>query len=245
MLLTGPPSPLPRVPRNAPGSVPDQGARPSGDETAAAACHATGCGPVPDLGHPRNPEARSEREMSRSVRSCHVSAAHRAVRTRCLGWSHRDLPGRGWGSKVGTTASCVAPGSDGLVENGRAPSSGTAARATREVGSAPNPATDPGRGLRRTGRNTTAAWTGGRAPGGPSRERRAHRSPPNQTDPGGERHDPNQRVSIAVATTMDTRYRGSRKARSHVAGAHCCRHSNGQPTLRIMRRDHHRKRRRT
>ncbi|HEX2297908.1 MAG TPA: hypothetical protein VHH34_05225, partial [Pseudonocardiaceae bacterium] len=42
---------------------------------------------------------------------------------------------------VGTTASCVAPDSDGLVVNGRAPQSGTAAHATREVGSAPNPTT--------------------------------------------------------------------------------------------------------
>src|SRR4051794_1249694 len=39
----------------------------------------------------------------------------------------------------GTTASCVAPGRDGLVVIRRAPASGTAPEATTEFGSAPQP----------------------------------------------------------------------------------------------------------
>src|SRR4051794_35157131 len=41
--------------------------------------------------------------------------------------------------RVGTTASCVAPGSDVLVTNGRAPQPGTAPVVTPEFGSAPRP----------------------------------------------------------------------------------------------------------
>jgi hypothetical protein len=93
---------------------------------------------------------------------------------------------------------------------------------------------------RGNGLNTKAAWRAGEhraARAGNGAPTAAHPTRPIRHD----QHDPTQRVSTAVATTMNTRNRGSWKARSHEAGAHC----NGQPILRIMRRDHHRTCRRT
>src|ERR671925_1218936 len=54
----------------------------------------------------------------------------------------------------GSTASRVAPGSDGLVDNGRAPQPGTAGQATTGFGSSANPATSPPATGRASGRNT-------------------------------------------------------------------------------------------
>src|SRR3954466_1871894 len=43
--------------RGHPRSRPRLGGTPVRDESVAAGCHATGCGPVPDLSHPHNLEA--------------------------------------------------------------------------------------------------------------------------------------------------------------------------------------------
>jgi hypothetical protein len=150
--------------------------------------------------------------------------------------------------RVGTTARRVAPGSNGLLENRRAPASGTAAHATPRFGSAPNPATParrPGRCSWRNhtrspdheaGRRATRAGNGaptGRQPTRPTRwtDTIAPRQPGARAG-GGQ--DPNYRLSMAAATTMSTRNSRSWTRRSQVSVVHGCRHSHGQPLLRIM-----------
>jgi hypothetical protein len=73
---------------------------------------------------------------------CPVPAGHGPARGPCpWGGLAVIIRERGWVWRVGTTAGRVAPGSDGLVANRRAPASGTAGRATPGFGSAPSPAT--------------------------------------------------------------------------------------------------------
>ncbi len=67
-----------------------------------------------------------------------------------------------------------APGSDGLVVDGRAPASGTAARAPLGFGCSANPAVSTGAGSTRAGMNSPAEPPGRRPEFGPGRGRRAN-----------------------------------------------------------------------
>jgi hypothetical protein len=120
-------------------------------------------------------------------RSCPVSADHKAARTRCLGRSRRGLPGRAGDRGSAPPPVARNPAATGSSTTGVPPRRGRPS--TQPARSVVNPTGPPTQvsGSRRTGLVTTAAWTGGRAPGGPSRERRAHRSPtrPDRPDATG------------------------------------------------------------
>jgi hypothetical protein len=90
------------------------------------------------------------------------------------------------------------------------------------------------------GARAAHASSGGHAPqeGGRewciSTERREARSRVAPTPPT-RGHDPICRLSMAVPTTMSTRYFGSCPRRSRVSVVHGCHRSHGQPIQRIMR----------
>jgi hypothetical protein len=127
------------------------------------------------------------------------------------GWSHPWLSGEGLGARVGTTASCVAPGSDGLVVNRGALQLGTAVHATQGSGSAPDSATPARSASSRSG--ATDASPGRRA--GAGRPEPGNGAPtgraPDQTGVMGparrpDRNDPKYRLLMAVLAAMNNRY---------------------------------------
>jgi hypothetical protein len=171
-----------------------------------------------------------------------------------LGWSRRDHPGEGLGVQGRDHSQSRGTRQDGLLENRPVPASGTAAHATPQIGSAPNPATPakrPGRCGRRThtrspdhGASGRAARAGNGAPTGrqPTRPTRwINTSAPIAPRPIGGGQDPNYRVSTAAPTTMSTRNSRSCPRRSQVKVAHGCRYSHDQPRLRIMGAGHTRR----
>ena len=132
----------------------------------------------------RPPISARSAERTRPAAPRFGNTLYLQVRSRfCRSWhSHRPGPGvdltapsddhsAGWN---GTTASRVAPGSDGFDRYGRARASGTAVSATTGSGSAPNPATSAGAPGRASGRAECAgSRVGARSAFGPGRERRA------------------------------------------------------------------------
>jgi hypothetical protein len=138
-----------------------------------------------------------------------------------------DHPGAGLGVEGRDHSQSRGTGSNGLLENGRAPASGTAAHATPRFGSAPHPATParrrsrgepaepPARPGSRGGRRATRAGNG--APTG---------RVPDQTDTM-DRHD---RAPTHPAAQAPDR----RRARSELSVVHGCSHDHEHPKLRIM-----------
>jgi hypothetical protein len=128
-------------------------------------------------------------------------------RARQLSCGHRGFEGRDH------RIVAQAPGRDGLIPNRRAPASGTAARATTELGSSPNPATTTGarstraRGLPpRPGQKATRSGAG-------CRERRAQAEDPMiKSTPWAWRQD---RPALIVARCGSTPWRGRFTFHSH------------------------------
>src|SRR4051794_26745731 len=123
---------------------------------------------------------------------------------------------------VGTTASCVAPGSDALVANGRAPQSGTAAPVTTEFGSAPNSAPCRGEGSRRTRAARVRPASQGRGPDVLGRGRRAHRNGPTRPHRPRARNGyaPHHRLTWGVPHCDSGIWLHSLPARRGQAGEH-------------------------
>jgi hypothetical protein len=120
---------------------------------------------------------------------------------------------------------------DSVVHPTRPPPQGEGVEANRR-----NPTRGPehGAGAGRPGPGTARPPAGNRPdrPDGPTRSRPTAHRPSRR--PTGRRQDPNSRVPTAVPTTMSTRNSRSWTRRSQVSVAHGCRHSHGQPILRIM-----------
>jgi hypothetical protein len=154
------------------GSIPDYVA--ARDETVAAGCPRTGGGPFPPPDLPHILQDQRNRDIAAIFgRQVPVSAITPLqavlISSRLPLWS--SLRKRNWAD--GPQPVARAPGSDGLVHDGRAPKPGTAANATPGPVLLPTrpPPHAPSRATRWTAR---VARTGARSASGTSRERRAN-----------------------------------------------------------------------
>jgi hypothetical protein len=163
-----------RIPWSPARPSPTRRGPPVRDGIAAVGCHASGCGPVSGpTTHTTSGHDQPDRDLSRT-RAVHVTFPLINGLLARLGLATIS-PG-GLGARASTTAGCVATGRDGLVRNGRAPKTGTAAPVTTEFGGDANPATRAGRAAEADASSTREASIAGRGPGVPSRERRAHKN---------------------------------------------------------------------